>query len=280
MKKAIQILFLFCLMTGGCLSVAFGQNAPQPVTTEGTDFWVAFPKIAGTTYLDKSLTLSFIVISSSATPMQVVVAYGISDRAMATLTLDAGGSKEYTLTGAQIENSYLSDSETPLPRSVHIYAKDGRTPFYCFAYVKAGTAGNTARDATLLLPERSLGLEYMIQTYPQDGKSTGFVVVATQNQTTVNITPFAKTFQGKPPQTTFTQVLNRGHSLWVASCPPNKDKNLVKQDTMDMSGSLICADKPVAVYAANEDVKIPMSESLSSDFMMEQVPPITGFGTE
>ena len=112
----------------------------------------------------------------------------------------------------------------------------------------------------------------------QDGKSTGFVIVATEDETVVQITPNAKTFTGNPGQSTFTKELSKGQSVWVASSQPGEEGGQAKKDTMDMSGSRICSNKPVAVYTTNEEVKVPMSEAVSSDFMFEQVPPLTGLG--
>ncbi|MBQ4507791.1 MAG: hypothetical protein II970_02720 [Paludibacteraceae bacterium] len=290
MKRAylhivLRTLLAVCLLVAAGGAFAQGRRAPAaddavvlPVTTEGTDFWVAFPKLSGTKIDDASLSLSVMVTASEA--VQVIVAQGVTGDVLQTLDVAAGGYQEFRLTpGTQPTQAYLDESETPLPRSLHIYAQDKRTPFSCFAYCEAGTSGSTARDATLMIPERSLGLEYIVQTYPQDGKSTGFVIVATDDETTVQITPNAKTFTGNPAQSTFSKTLNRGESLLVASSQPGEEGGQAKKDTMDMSGSRICSNKPVAVYTTNEEVKVPMSEAVSSDFMMEQVPPLTGLGT-
>ena len=220
------------------------------------------------------------VTSSSEEEVEVVVAFGPTDEEMTRLTIPAGGGyAEYNLTPKTDPiRAYLDESEARLNRSLHIYTPERKTPFSCYAYIEAGSVGATARDASMLLPVHTLGKEYVIQTYPQDGKCTEFAVVATEDETTVFIVPSANTFNGVPAGGQIQMRLSRGQSLLVSS--KQNEVGQTQKDTLDMSGSTICADKPVAVFSANEAVKIPMDEAYSDDYALEQIPPISGMGKE
>lgn len=251
-----------------------------PITTEGTDFWVAYPRMTGTKIDDASLSLYVMITSSSEEELEVVVAHGATDEEMTRLTIPAGGGyAEYMLTPkSDPMRAYIDQSESPFDRGLHIYTPQKKIPFSCYAYAEAGTVGASARDAALLLPQHTYGKEYLVQTYPQDGKCTEFAVVATEDNTMVNIVPSANTFNGVPAGGLIQMRLNRGQTLMVSSKQNEEGKQ--QRDTMDLSGSTICADKPVAVFGANEALKVPMNEAYSDDYTFEQIPPLTSFGTE
>lgn len=269
-RYACLLLVLVSVLWSPALSAQDEVTAQQPLTTAGTDFWVAFPRIIGTPKDDASLLIHIMVTGNEA--VDIIVENAVTGNRYGTLSIgEGGGYKELKIAP---DGVYLEQSER-VQQSVHVYARDGKTAFSCFAQVESGAAGSSARDATLMLPRKSLGYEYMVQTYPQDGKSTEFVLVATEDNTSVVVTPTTTTFGGKAAGAPITYTLRRGQSVMIAS----KQKEENSSDTLDMSGSLICADHPIAVYGANEALKIPMNEGLSDDYTFEQIPPISSMGT-
>ncbi len=267
----LYILSLLLLLAV-CLPVWSADGKNQPVTTEGSAFRVAFPRLNGTKIDDASLAIYIHLTSTYDKPINVIIES--LGGPVGSVSLPANGHAEYRVTDALL--TYLDESEQVLNRSLYIHSDSLKYNFSCFAYIEAGSLGATARDAALLLPVNTLGKEYVVQTFPEDGKSTGFVVVATEDNTHVFITPNAHTFQGKSPGVQFDILLNKGESYMVSS----KQNEEGMRDTLDMSGSAVCADRPVAVYAFNEAVKIPMNEALSDDYCFEQIPPQNYLGTE
>ena len=239
------------------------------VTTEGTEYWVTFMRNNGLPIEDMSLRFVLMFTAQEDVDVVIETAGGLQEVHVA-----AGTYEEYDQLTAQ--NAYMDESEVVQPRGVHIYSKQDSIPFSCFAYADGGIGGRTSRDATLLLPVRMLGKEYVVQTFPEDILSTEFAVVATEDNTCVTIVPASATYQGSTAETPLQRVLNRGEAFMVASTTYN-DAN---GEIIDMSGSRICADKPVAVFNGNEGTKIPLVQAYFQDHTFEQVQPVKGWGTD
>jgi hypothetical protein len=132
-------------------------------------------------------------------------------------------------------------------------------------------------EASTLLPATSLGLDYTIVTsgYYTASKTQSVVVIATKDQTTVQITPYGTAFQASNPAGGFTQMdpgltttltLNKFESLRLLS----------KQG--EVIGSRIQSDKPVAVFAAIDGSKPVQQMGLNQ--IQEQVYPVQHLGKE
>ena len=241
-------------------------------TTEGTRFYAVFPRITGTKVNDVTLQMHVVVAAKEKVTVLIRNFAGYNGSVVGRIDIPAGGGTgEYKV---DLNQGYIFEDDVVGPKGVQIYAEDGKTPFSCYAYNQSGPLGNSARDAALLIPYKSLGREYMIHTFPNDGRSTEFVVIAPEDNTKVRIVPSAETSTGVKAWTPIVRTLPKHRSVMIAS----KQKVKNTGDTLDMSGSLICADKPVAVFSANEMVNIPMGESFSNDFTFEQLPPISSYG--
>ena len=168
------------------------------------------------------------------------------------------------------------ESEKKASRGICIMSKDNKTKFSCYAFIEVGGKGsNSMRDATLLLPKDILEKEYFVQMYPEDGMSTEFVVVATEDETSVTITPSCKTLNGANPGSALSVTLSKGEVYMVKS-----QTKVNSTDIVDLSGSTVCADKPVAVFNGNEATKIPYDAAFSPNHTFEQCIPQTMWGTE
>lgn len=167
---------------------------------------------------------------------------------------------------------YLLLSETNY-KGVHVYTEDKDKYFSCFSYSRNGEAGLSSRDATLIIPTDLLGKEYYIQTTPEDAYSSEFAIVATEDNTEISIIPSCATFNSKTGL--FTITLKKGEAYMVAS-----RQSTATDNDVDLSGSRICANKPIAVFNGNQQTSIPIDESYTQDFTIEQTLPITEWGSD
>ena len=152
-----------------------------------------------------------------------------------------------------------------------------------FVNVYAHSQGNKSSDAFLVLPTPSLGKEYFVLAYKSDGyfNSAGgrtpsqFAIVATEDNTTVNIDPSGPTFANGVVGQRIT--LNKGQVYLVqALIEDNLPLN-------DLTGTYVSADKPIAVFAGHQRATVPVesfqtSTNPSRDFLCEQLPPIQAWG--
>lgn len=247
-------------------------------TTEGNDYWVTFMPNNGTEISNPSLRFCIYAVASE--PMIIIVEEGATGNQLGTIELTTAGGLWGMLDNISPNSVYLepTESESISQRSLHIYTEKENAVFSCFALAEAGSGPGSKRDASLLIPKEQLDKEYFVQTYREDSKTTEFVVVATEDGTTVTITPRVPTFNGASggsPLPTIT--LNKGEVYMVRSAINGSGVT-----DINMSGSTICADKPVAVFQGNEATQIAQSgaASYSSNHAFEQTTPQRSWGTE
>ena len=137
-------------------------------------------------------------------------------------------------------------------------------------------------DASFVLPTPVLADEYIVQnfvptTYNPSGSCSGatrscFVIIATENNTIIDITPTRITEGGKPANVTFNITLNRGETYFVYSQQSGTNG--------DLSGSRIKARdcKKIQVFNGNILTTIPGTESNGYDHIFEQAMPIAYWG--
>ena len=253
------------------------------LTTEGNDFWLTFMNNNMINPEDPAnknnpeFKFEMKVALAARAEMDVVIAAGGTP--IETVHVPAGQNVTYTIDNNNYaKDIYLFESEAQKYQGVHVYAAEGSKDkiFSCFLYSRDGGTGLSSRDASLVIPTRFLGKEYIVQTYPEDLKSTQFAIVATEDNTTVRIVPKFDTYGGKTTAgNTITLNLSKGEAYLVASKEHEGEDFVV-----DLSGSTICSNKPIAVFNGNQQTGIPNREAYSQDFMVEQVIPIEQWGTE
>ena len=176
-------------------------------------------------------------------------------------------------------NYSTSDNESVAPQSIHIEASDEVT-------VYALNQANLTSDAFLVLPTDALAEDYVIASYNSDVTKTGttqvisnnstpsqFAVVATEDSTIVYITPRVQTPRN-PRRKTDTVFLERGDSYLVQA-------DLRVGVDPDLTGSLVRASKPVAVFAGHHRALLPLAfrgTLASRDCLVEQMNPIRTWG--
>jgi len=239
---------------------ALGQN----IDNFGTEFWLAFNKNYDQDsypYYSPNLTLT---ISSNTATTGLVEIPGL-----------AGFSTPFSVTPGSPTVIFIPSSAVVLendgiaPYGIHVTAED-EVAIYGLNQMMFTT------DAYMGIPTDALGTRYRLMTYPSDfiyqdfGTTMG--IVGTANGTTVNITPSVDVgayTAGVP----YTITLDEGDVYQIIN-----DSGLPGFST-DLTGTLIEADFPVAVFGANVCVNIPAYNGFC-DHITEQLPSTDTWGTQ
>ncbi len=116
--------------------------------------------------------------------------------------------------------------------------------------------------------------------YPETNtkRGGGFVVVAQEDNTTVNIQlegqfTDGRTVGGRRPGQDSTLTMNRGQTFMVRGNGVDR--------SFDLTGSLVSSDKPVGLISFHQRTIIPTAIGQTSrDALMEMMPPVEAGGTE
>jgi hypothetical protein len=129
-------------------------------------------------------------------------------------------------------------------------------------------------DITNVLPVATLSDEYIIQTYDPalfSGVYYGgeFVIIADEDNTTVDITPTADAIGGKSAGVAFSITLDRGKTYQLRALG----------STGNFSGTYIKSRdcKKIAVFNGNDIANVPAGEE-ASDHLFEQAVPVAYWG--
>lgn len=147
-------------------------------TTEGNDFWLTFMNNAMfSPAVSTNITFELKVAVSAR--QQTHIIFEIGGVVVHDKNVNANETYIYDMS-ALYEQIYLLDSEVSNKyKGVHVYTDEKNKPFSCFNYSRVGEAGESSRDATLILPTKFMGKEYYVQTYYEDTYSSEFAIVAT-----------------------------------------------------------------------------------------------------
>lgn len=227
-----------------------GTTSGSGATSSGTEFWVGFTPSYGVTPL-------LFLTGSSATTGTVTVA-GINYSSAFTIT--PGTATTITLPAGAVVNN----NETVENLGVHVTA-NANISVYGLDYEPAGT------DGYLGLPVAADGSDYLVlayNSYPPGSAGSyrsQYLIVATQDNTTVNITP-SPLDQGCSP---VKLTLNTGQSWRHRACGTVDE---------DVTGTHITATAPIAVFGGHECTNIPNSSYTYCNQIVEQMTPTTAWG--
>ena len=266
--RILSALFFTCLFA---LPLAFSQD----ISTQGTEFWVSFMgngfKTNGSGYV-----LTQLMISSkhdctgTISNPQTGWSQNFNVRANNITSIDIPGDQGYNET---------SSYETASNKGLLIVTTD-IVSVYC-----TNIATNSF-DASYVLPVQALADDYIIQTYEQstsysfdpfgsdfsDYLTSAFLIVATEDNTIIDITPSTNTLGGKPANEEFSVTLQKGESYQVRSTSNGNHR--------DLSGSRVTSrdcTKPIAVFNGNTLTAIP-NVSNGLDHIFEQAMPLRSWG--
>ncbi|MBV9496510.1 MAG: IgGFc-binding protein, partial [Acidobacteria bacterium] len=217
--------------------------------SSGTDFWVAFPRNIPpeeTNYLlinAEAPTSGVISNASLAINVPFNVVPGTTTKVTLPLTLE------------------ISSNDLVESKGVHVTSLAPIT-------IHGSCYRTFSSDAYLALPVDAIGTDYVLMSWgPGVGYGSELTVVATQNATTVTITPTVSAGvrnAGVP----FQLVMQQGQSYLLA--PAGGDG--------DLTGSTIVADKPISVFGGNSAGQVPTTEVDFAEHMVEQMFPVNAWG--
>ncbi len=268
--SGVAIIFLVCSLFFLCLSAPLqAYSDPCRKSTEGTDFIFGF--MESRNYQPEHY-LEITVTSDETTTFRITtgrdeIPYG------GTYTVEANQAVQVAIPWQLVE---ATGSEEVQDKGIHLTSEK---PVNVYAL---NWAQNSA-DVAIIYPTASLGKEYFavcyqpaVDTNPtqSNGRNSEFLIVATENNTEVVITPSKVTDQGKPQSEPFAITLHRGEVYQVQS------ENVPGADGQgDLTGSHILADKPVAFYSGSLSTQVPVGWCCW-DHLYEQIPPVQTWGRE
>jgi hypothetical protein len=258
-----QFLLLSCLMLCSVVSL----TAQPRVTTKGTDFWFTFMMNDPNS---GNPTLIIFVTADVATTANIFV----GNTQVATLNVAAGNAANYTLNAGQLGIAYQTTSgQIRTDQAVHVTANNPVT-------VYAFNTAQTSTDATIVLPTRVLGDEYVTVCQPNlpfSGRirRSQVAVVGIRDQTQVEITPTAPILNTtRPAGVPFTITLNEGDVYQIQAA--NGDLTGTRVRTITTSGPC----NPIAVFSGHQRTILPQNNGSAGghDHLIEQIPPNTALG--
>lgn len=161
-------------------------------------------------------------------------------------------------------NSQVIDST-----SIHIFAYDSITAF-------VANMQQYTRDATNLLPVQALGKEYMICSYSNTSIGISqFVIIASEDNTQLNITPTCNTAGGNAAGVPFDITLNRGQTYLVQGATTGDD--LTGTPITSIESGTACAN--YTVIAGTSCTNIPLG-CYACDQIFSIMNPTAAWGNE
>ncbi len=255
------------------LMVTVGTTQAQELSTLGKSFWLSFYQNYGGTggCSDNSAPQLKVVISCTKATTGTVK-NPITGVTM-PFSIGFGGGVDTVL--VPTSQGYCQGSEASSNRNMGLLVTANDT-----VSVSAQNTKQYSCDATLVYPTEALGVDYRVISHmgDQSGNSSCyrscFLIVATENNTTIDITPTVQTSGGKAANTTFTITLNKGETYLVQA---NTNK-------LDLSGTLIQAldCKKIAVFSGSTRSSVLYGANnscgASYDILYEQLFPINMWG--
>lgn len=237
------------------------------IPTKGKDFWIGFPRnpLFSAGFIKRCEV--FITSETNTSGTISIPQQGWSQ----TFTVIANQTTTINLPIIQVEHL---TSEFVENKGVEVLTNDTVSVF-------AISFQQYSADATIVYPKQSLGTEYRIASYQGLQSSGGdppnmnsdFLIVATEDDTQINITPTVPTLNGQAAGVPFTIMLDKGESYQVLSSSYNQDLTGTVIEATDSSGSC----RPFAVFSGSVCVNIPVG-CASCDILYDQAIPVAHWG--
>lgn len=254
-QSALLLSSLFLAACGGGSTTTNTATGTASVfSSMGTDFYLTIPDhlcVSKPALCNNVPVTNKLVVAAATATTGEVTFNGV----VTPFTVAAGSQTMIALDPAAV----LASNEMIEAKGVHVTA-------LAPVSVHVISESVTSADGYLALPTAALGLNYYVMSYASARYAgSEFAVVATQNNTTVNITP-AAAGATKPAGVAFTLTLNSGETYQLANPAGG-----------DMTGTLVSADKPVAVFGGHRCAEVPSNVGYC-DYLVEQIPDVTLWG--
>ena len=273
MCRIYKLFFiLICILVSGTVYA-------QDYSNKGTDFWLGYGYHVG------------MFNNNTTGGPQEMILYLTSDKnAKVTVEIPGVGyTATYTVTANQttlsnpLPKSGAQDARINstglLKRGIHITSD---VPIVAYAHIY----NQSVSGATLLFPTNTLGKEYYSVNYTQlsnenNNSNCFFFVVATEDNTTIEITPSAANVNGLAPgvATTIPVTLNQGDVYSVFGTVSGRigtDLTGSKIRSISTAGSVGC--KKIAVFSGSGKISIGGTGTGSADNLFAQSLPAVAWG--
>lgn len=255
------------------LTVVVLPPVPERLTaarsSRGSDFWLTFLDNGHPFGEPGHSGLSFAVTAETNTT-GVVSFYGQGEWHTNYFEVQAGVSTVVPI-APYWSDPTLAYSDSIQTNAIHITTA-GEVTVYGLNYLDFTT------DGYLALPTSLLGTEYIVLGYKNSPAvespdepvgGTQFAVVATEDETFVTITPTLTT-DSRVAGVPYQIRLQRGQTYRLMN---------VDSLTGDLSGTIVSADKPVAVFGGHQCANVPAG-IFACDHLVEQLPPVNLWGRQ
>ena len=276
------MVFALCL---GLVMQAQTTPIVSPVTsTEGYDFVTTFLPNGNSQRTAPDLKLQFLV-SSRAVPGHPEITENV-------VCVQCGSYREDyrvpvntdSLISIKADYAYWdiaqekNQVETPLTLGVHIFSKNG-VKMTVHAINQIGTDKSSfSMDGAQVLPKQALGHEYIVACNSEDIIATEFVIMSTKPGTKVNIQLPDNVTTSKGSKGALTATFPQPYQIYIVRAVPD-EKN--PTGSIDLSGTTICADQPVAVWAGNQAARFTTDlGNATADHAFDQLLSIDRWGQQ
>lgn len=256
-QSVLLVVSLFLSACGGggnVVTTAVAAPAIPASASTGTNFYIALPDhlcVSNPGSCSNSSVTNKLIVAGPASTSGEVTFNGV----VTPFSIAAGGQAVVTLDPGVV----LTANETVEAKGIHVTALSPVS-----VHVVSENVGSA--DGYMALPTSALGTRYYVMSYVSNVfTGSELAVAATQDSTTVTITP-AAAGPTRPAGAAFTVLLNSGDTYLFAN-PAHAD----------MTGTLVTADKPVAVFSGHRCANVPASSGYC-DYLVEQLPDVTRWG--
>jgi hypothetical protein len=234
-KHVLYIIIALCAVSHG----AFAQ-----VSTMGTDFYVAFGRNL-TSFSSNPTGCVYQIRIVATQAADITLTFKESGAVVSNIHVNAGDVYTYNLDNTQKTNLYSAGTATS-NKSLRIQST---TPVSVYALNQ--TRGSA--DATNIFPVSTLGTDYYHISYITGSSATGYLVIATEDNTTV--------YDGA----TLVATLNTGqvYSYYTPG---------------DITGRHITSNNPVAYFVVDDALTIPYGVSYL-ECLFQQMVSVNAWGT-
>ena len=262
MKRIRNILLLIL-----ALAWAGPSSFAQDATTEGKEFWVSFMSNGFKDHPNHGTWLRTQLLISAKDACSCTI---MNPRTGWQQSFNIDANSTYLCDNIDEAQACmeLAEYETVRDKGLIITTTD-TVSVYC------SNIAAYSFDVSYVMPVEGLADDYIIQTYDQsengDTYTSAFLIVATEDNTIVQITPSTATMGGHAAGSTFEVTLNAGQTYQVRS-------NSTYQS--DLSGSRVTASdgKKIAVFNGNNLTRVPVTARNDADCIFEQAMPVRSWG--
>lgn len=240
--------------------LSFLQLNAQESSNKGTEFYVGFMD-----HIDGSNASLDLYITSDSNTTGTVSIPGQSWSTTFSVTAN-----QMTLVSVPSASAHVNCGDCKQDRGIKVTSQK---PVVVYSHIY----NNFRSDATLVLPVNSTGQTYFVMSYTQEsnGQHSQFMVIASQDNTKVRITP-TDNVGSRPANTSYEVTLNAGEVYQGQAPSLNDDLTGTKIEVIDTGANASC--KRVSVFAGSSFTKLGCTGSFGSgDNLYQQLYPVSSW---